>query len=283
MPYMKNNLILILPILLLLLTISCKKGKAQLMKLSVDKMCILLKEGDRSFYYAITTDSLGNALNDSLKTQLTKGKLFREFYVDGNGKVKEIRVRKLTENDIFDEIRIRCAMTFPFEQYNQIDINCDSSSTIIQKAYANDQMSRSSEEFFNNIPNVDLTNKDIVISLVEKCSLKSIDENLINQIFLVIHHIGIEYMSYYYLTFTEFYKQGLLSGRNYARMLDRLLMNSGFKQLYGTHIVKQSIFDIKDVENVNERRKQLGLNTIEEQAREFGFEFKIERHLEGND
>lgn len=72
----------------------------------------------------------------------------------------------------------------------------------------------------------------------------------------------------------KYYDQGILSKLNYARMVDRLLMNNGFEQIYGTQVVDKSFYEIKDEENVNERRKKLGLSRIEETAKKFGFEYK---------
>ncbi|MBK6500340.1 MAG: hypothetical protein IPG00_20225 [Saprospiraceae bacterium] len=61
-------------------------------------------------------------------------------------------------------------------------------------------------------------------------------------------------------------------------MIDRLLMNYGFEQIYGTQVVDHSFYTIRDIKNVNKRRKQLRLEPIEQVAKKFGFEFKLSQN-----
>ncbi len=73
------------------------------------------------------------------------------------------------------------------------------------------------------------------------------------------------------------------SGENYALMLDRYLVNKGKKQIYGTQLYRYQrkgvwsdiqFRPIEDEENVNARRKAVGLGTIEEYAKDsFGIEY----------
>ncbi len=71
-----------------------------------------------------------------------------------------------------------------------------------------------------------------------------------------------EFVARYYPIFIKCYKEGKLSNVNYARMIYRLLMNNGFPQIYGTQEVDESCYGIKDEENVNDRRKKLGLSPL---------------------
>ena len=50
-------------------------------------------------------------------------------------------------------------------------------------------------------------------------------------------------------------------------------MNNGFEQIYGTQIVDHSFYVIRDIRNVNIRRQKLGLDSIQNDAKRFGFEF----------
>lgn len=90
----------------------------------------------------------------------------------------------------------------------------------------------------------------------------------------MIQHMDTEFVARYYPVFLECYKEGKFSNVNYARMIDRLLMNNSFPQIYGTQEVDESCYGIKDEENVNDRRKKLGLSPLEEHAKKFGFEYK---------
>ena len=69
-------------------------------------------------------------------------------------------------------------------------------------------------------------------------------------------------------------------------MIDRIKVNKGLKQIYGTQISpvkdpntgylanKAEIAPIEDEENVNKRRAKVGLKPIEQQAKEFGIDYK---------
>jgi len=54
--------------------------------------------------------------------------------------------------------------------------------------------------------------------------------------------------------------------RNKAYLIDRVLINQGKKQIYGT----QLIGEIKDKKNVDKRRKEMGLESLEEYLRKSG-------------
>lgn len=75
-----------------------------------------------------------------------------------------------------------------------------------------------------------------------------------------------------------------ISKKLVAMMEDRLLMDKGKKQIYGTQIRGEKlngeyinfVWPIKNRKKVNERRKTLGINyTIEEYAKLFDIEYKV--------
>jgi hypothetical protein len=140
------------------------------------------------------------------------------------------------------------------------------------------QQARASEDDFKNIVDIDKVNKNLIISIIEKCGWSNIDTSQINDVFLLIQHIGSEYMARYYPIFLEFHKKGSLSNLNYARMIDRLLMNNGFEQIYGTQTIDHSFYAIRNIGNVNIRRQKLGLDSIQEYAKRSGFEFKTDKN-----
>lgn len=255
---------------------ACKEDPLsdRLKKLTLEESIARLNKGDHQYYYAKYKDSVGQELSPELQEKLTKGKLSRSFYVDQNDSIKEIRVKILQEKDIFDEIQLRCAMTFPLKNFKFEKIDCSKIKDIIGTSYNNDQGARQENKVSSDIREIDRVNKNTIISILEKCGWSAIDTLQINEVFLMVQHMDTEFVARYYPTFKKYYDQGILSKPNYARMVDRLLMNNGFEQIYGTQVVDKSFYEIKDEENVNERRKKLGLSTIEEYAKTFGFEYK---------
>ena len=82
---------------------------------------------------------------------------------------------------------------------------------------------------------------------------------------------------------------GEIPNTNVATMQDRMLMNDGLEQIYGTQgagrlIINDAgkeefynfIWPIKDLENVNEFRKKAGFKTsVEENSKRIGIDYKI--------
>ncbi|MBK7805891.1 MAG: hypothetical protein IPJ51_06280 [Saprospiraceae bacterium] len=257
----------------IIFSLACKQNNARksLSKLSLEETLRRLNKGDHQFYYANYTDSLGKDLTPELTQKLTTGKLKRDFYVNENDSINEIRVSILKDADIFDEIQLRSAMTFPMKNFPFEKVNCKEISEKINNSINKDQQARASEDGFKNIVDIDKVNKKLIISIIEKCGWSSIDSSQINDVFLLIQHMESEYMARYYPVFIEYHKKGALSNVNFARMIDRLLMNNGFEQIYGTQVVDLSFYAIKDIENVNVRRQKLGLDSIEDYAKRNGF------------
>ncbi len=85
-------------------------------------------------------------------------------------------------------------------------------------------------------------------------------------------------------------RRGELPFYEYAKMQDRLLVQEGKEQVYGTQgrgfatkgpdgrpgPMQMFIWPIKDPKNVNQRRKEAGFtDTVEENARRLGIEYKV--------
>ncbi len=76
-------------------------------------------------------------------------------------------------------------------------------------------------------------------------------------------------------------KEGEVVLRDVAHLEDRVRLNKGLPQLYGTQFRwtknNEPIQDIEDRENVDERRKAMGLNTLAERIEEMYVKYKMER------
>ncbi|UPZ17994.1 DUF6624 domain-containing protein [Flavobacterium humidisoli] len=65
-----------------------------------------------------------------------------------------------------------------------------------------------------------------------------------------------------------------VSARNYAYLYDRVKKNKNEKQFYGTQMVWDtngihSLYPVKDIQNLNKRRKNFGLEPIEDYIKSF--------------
>lgn len=102
--------------------------------------------------------------------------------------------------------------------------------------------------------------------------------------FLVIQHSNLKIMQKYFPQMRNLAAKGEASKYNVALMEDRILMNLGKKQVYGSQVKMQQakgnkkarkyVWPIKDVSNVNKRRKKMGFSrSIEQQAKDMNAEF----------
>lgn len=94
-------------------------------------------------------------------------------------------------------------------------------------------------------------------------------------LFLVIQHSNLNVMEQYYTLFEKAAEKGDLNWRTLCIMTDRIRKKRGFKQIYGTQIIrdangKSSLYEVEDFENLNKRRLKIGLEPIEEYVRYWG-------------
>jgi len=108
--------------------------------------------------------------------------------------------------------------------------------------------------------------------------------------FLIVQHSGDNRLTKRALKLIEIaVKNDEASKSSYAMMLDRYLMHKGRKQIYGTQAITYSkgvddngkpimgktfLWPIDDEFNVNKRRKEMGMSSIEENAKRLGVEYK---------
>jgi hypothetical protein len=99
--------------------------------------------------------------------------------------------------------------------------------------------------------------------------------------FLVIQHSDLPIQEKYFPLLEQAVNKNELDKASFALLVDRIRVRKGQKQLYGSQLSSENgiyKFDpIEDEENVNKRRKSMGLGSIEEYAKHFGLEYKYEK------
>ena len=100
-------------------------------------------------------------------------------------------------------------------------------------------------------------------------------------VFLVIQHADLAKQEKYLPLMQKSVEDGESFASDLALLQDRILMRQGKKQIYGSQIVfdkktgAQVFYPIEDEKNVNERRKKVGLQPMEEYAKYFGIDYKL--------
>jgi len=256
---------------------SCKQSpKNDYRKVEFRELITLINEGKINQFKLSYKDSLGNDLTPELKKRMNQGLMFRDFYANKENEITQIRLKEYSHENVFEEIQIRELLNNPLQGFNYMDVNCDKIDSILAVVLMKDQGVRNGEPA--NIYTTDISNQQIVISLIENCGWPENKES-IKSIWFVIQHSDSKYMAKYYQKFKQLESKGLLESSDMALMEDRILMNNGYPQIYGSQVVGQSVYKLRDHAKVNEWRAQVGLGTIEENTRRFGFEFDRSDYL----
>ncbi len=180
----------------------------------------------------------------------------------------------LLSSSIFSQNRIILdSLTTVLEQVFDEDQKLRYSLDSVQRRYGNS--SAEVNLFWRHINKQDSLNRKIVISIIDAYGWLSESETSLKantSLFLVIQHADVETQIKYLPVLKKAIKEGNAQKEHYAYLVDRVNMKKGKYQIYGTQIGGDykgnlCIWPIEDELNVNKRRKLLGLNSIEEYAK----------------
>lgn len=239
-------------------------------------------------------------LNDSVKYKNKNGKIipldsvkkipdlkdkwFLDFYKNDQNEIKEIVIRKVTEEDLKWKNKLRDTLKKEKNfKTSIIDVECSRLAEILEKVHFDDQSMRKN----GNINfQIDQQNLNIVASIIEKCgmpTLNDVNEKQLSAIWLVIQHADKSIRKKYFPILKTAAENGDLSKRDIAMMEDRMMMDTDKPQIYGTQVFKESssglwkLYKIKNPERVNIRRSEVGFEPLDEYLEKFGIEFKVKQ------
>ncbi|MDX1830521.1 MAG: DUF6624 domain-containing protein [Lutibacter sp.] len=156
-----------------------------------------------------------------------------------------------------------------------IEVDCSKKRQILSEVYESDQRIRKSNELIK-YGKEDHRNQELVISIIEKCGMPTLNEvtqKHMTAIWLGLQHSNKKNRKKYFPQIEEAVENGNLSKQQYALMKDRMLMDEGKPQIYGSQIKNGKLYKLENPETVNERRKEMGMGTIEEYLKYFDIEF----------
>lgn len=100
-------------------------------------------------------------------------------------------------------------------------------------------------------------------------------------VFLIIQHADLEVQEKYLPIMKEAADEGEASWASLAMLIDRVEMRSKRPQIYGSQIQRIDdefiVYQIKDPEYVNQRRKEVGLGPIEEYVQHWDIQWETEQ------
>lgn len=166
------------------------------------------------------------------------------------------------------------------------DNNIQELDSLLCKVYNTDQEIRSDSYkmfnasikqrtiFQNKLDSIDSYNQNIVFNILDSIGWPSNLSEIANRgIFIVIDHSKLDKQKKYLPMVKEASQKGLIEKGDYATLLDRILMKSNVKQIYGTQTITQNtqanqvilyIWPIQEPEKIDSLRKSVNLPPIEE-------------------
>lgn len=156
-----------------------------------------------------------------------------------------------------------------------IDVDCSKKRQILSEVLESDQRIRKANEPIKYAKE-DHRNQELVISIIEKCgmpTLKEVNQRQMDAIWLGLQHSTEEIRKKYFPYVEKAVKNGDLSKQQYALMKDRMLMDDGKPQLYGSQIKNGKLYKLENPTSVNERRKEMGMEPIEDYLKYFHIQF----------
>jgi hypothetical protein len=161
-------------------------------------------------------------------------------------------------------------------QIEFVEVDCNKKGEILDSVHQSDQRIRMSNVPFEQFAKEDHRNQELAISILEKCgmpSLKEVSRNQLDAIWLALQHTDKKYRKKYFPLIEKAVKNGDLSKQQYALMKDRILMDDGKPQLYGSQIENGKLYELEAPDSVNERRKEMEMEPLEEYLKNFNIEY----------
>jgi hypothetical protein len=175
--------------------------------------------------------------------------------------------------------------------------------TVLDKIYFDDQSTRSQimanekkygrgskemDAFWQTILKKDSINLIIVSKILDEGGWpdkKRIGKRGTSTLFLVIQHANQKTQEKYLPMIKDAVVNNNLPKRQFAMFYDRLILRRGEKQIYGTQLAMNDesktpyILPLKDPNNVDERRAEMGLNTMQENLNRWNLTWDVEAYI----
>lgn len=174
---------------------------------------------------------------------------------------------------------------------------------VLDKIYFDDQSARSQimakekeygkgskemDAFWQTILKKDAINLKKVSKILDENgwpAIKRIGKRGTTTLFLVIQHADQKTQEKYLPMIKKAVADNNLPKRQYAMFYDRLVLRQGKKQVYGTQLAmskereKPYVLPLKDPKNVDKRRTEIGLNTMQENLNRWNLIWDVEAYI----
>ncbi len=134
-----------------------------------------------------------------------------------------------------------------------VEVDCNRRNEILSEVFESDQRIRRENNLIKNAKE-DHRNQELIISIIEKCGMPTLQEvsrEQMGAIWLGLQHTESKYRIKYFPLIEKAVENGDLSKEQYALMKDRILMDQGKPQLFGSQIKDGKLYDLEEPKTVN--------------------------------
>lgn len=216
----------------------------------------------------------GNLLSKEEKEALSNDLPYANWFIN------EKNVLRKVEFQDPEVARVALKKEPVFKDINTVD--CSNLNRILERLYDRDQDNRGDNLIDQEL---DLSNMAAVEQILDKCGMPTIEtagEKGMSAIWLVIQHDSGEKRKKYFPMLLEASKKGDIERQEIALMQDRMLMESGEPQLYGSQLFMNpdgsyELHEIKEPTKVDARRAMMNLGPLSEYVDHWGLVFDVEQ------
>jgi hypothetical protein len=150
--------------------------------------------------------------------------------------------------------------------------------------------SKEMQELFGTIRKMDSINLVKVTRIIDKHGWPGIDkvgQQGASTVFLVIQHSDAETRAKYLPMMRQAVKDGKANGGELALLEDRIALEQGRKQIYGSQIMRNedgsySVLPLEDPDHVDKRRLEVGLPPLRDYVSRWGIEWDVKEYKKNN-
>lgn len=203
-------------------------------------------------------------------------------YVDESGEVIELVLRLATDADRILYRQLQSA----YEEGPPLkvrDIDCNNLPALLQQIYdekqdlpANDEIARDQQR--NHL--------ETVLSIGTNCgmpTLQIVTQQQMSSFWLTIQKASYQYRKAFLPNLVQAVERGDIEEKNIAMIKDKIAMDEGRPQIYGTQIFKNNetdewvLYPVEEPEYVDRRRKDIGFGPLKEYLAEYNIPFEVEQ------
>ncbi|MBF4985434.1 hypothetical protein FNJ87_14230 [Nonlabens mediterrranea] len=253
--------------------ISCEQDP-KLTAITYDQMMEMVEKNQITIpndviYYSLDGKQLSKEQRKSLSNDLP----FADWMIDSDSVLVKVQLQDS------DKVRIAQKST-PLLKNGARDINCNNLGGLLKSIYLRDQDARADNL---NVESIDQNNLTAVEQILGKCGMpapESVGKLGYSALWLVIQHAGAEERKKYFPMIKKGMEDGLFEKQDVALMEDRMLMDDGLPQLYGSQVLMNAdgsyeFYELQDPETVDARRKAMGMGPLAGYLSFFNIEFNI--------